>query len=152
MRHSQYRGVTRATRNPNKPWKAQICAGGKTFFIGNFADENEAAEAFDNVAFYLNCDGKLKAFKLNFPEDYRADSSPPPGDAAMRLLTKIPAALGASGRSSGAQSPDHETLRHRVGIIEETIRGMKQQHERLGDYALQQVAEIKSLLGSEEVA
>jgi hypothetical protein len=51
-KHSRFKGVSKMpdTRNLSKPWIAQIQKEGKVFRLGNFATENQAAEAYNEKA------------------------------------------------------------------------------------------------------
>jgi hypothetical protein len=47
---SKYKGVSKDTRNPKNPWKAQIQYNKKKYAIGNYRTEEEAAKAYDDRA------------------------------------------------------------------------------------------------------
>lgn len=46
---SKFKGVVRNDRNPNRPWRAQICENRKCISIGTFKTEIEAAQAYDKT-------------------------------------------------------------------------------------------------------
>jgi hypothetical protein len=60
---SKYKGVTFDRRSKNKKWRAVLCADGKFIRLGYFADEVEAARAYDRAA--LKYKGEFAV--LNFP-------------------------------------------------------------------------------------
>jgi hypothetical protein len=68
------RQVFRITR----PWRAQLRAFGKLFYLGAYETEEEAARAYDNAAFYLGVRHGYKYRRLNFPGDWDSDSYIPP--------------------------------------------------------------------------
>lgn len=47
---SKYKGVSLRKRCPEKPFEAGIKVNGKTSYLGNFANEEQAARAYDNAA------------------------------------------------------------------------------------------------------
>jgi hypothetical protein len=94
----KYLGVTRNVGRENLPWKAQICFGGKTCCIGNFAGEREAAEAYDNAAFYLNSQSvRKREFALNCPDAYSREPYPPPTLRTLQILEKAQVTTEKSG-------------------------------------------------------
>jgi hypothetical protein len=73
------RRVNRITR----PWKAQLRALGKYFYLGSYETEEEAAKAFDNAAYWMGTRG-YNYRRLNFPADYETETSPPPTPETLR--------------------------------------------------------------------
>ena len=47
---SRFRGVTRNTQDPSRPWRASLVFDGRTFFLGSHATEEEAALAWNQAA------------------------------------------------------------------------------------------------------
>jgi hypothetical protein len=83
-KNSTYRGVTRAVRCESRPWRAQCAVAGKTYHLGNFETEEEAARAYDNLLYYAAKDGFSDRAGLNFPQDYASD--PPPKTNTTRRI------------------------------------------------------------------
>ncbi len=67
---SKHKGVCRGT-NPNKPWQVRIRANGKRLFLGAFASEEEAAEAYREASLRLH--GEYSYFS-SVPEALKVSS------------------------------------------------------------------------------
>lgn len=66
---SGFRGVWFFPRNPAKPWRANIQAGGRRASLGVYSTPEQAARAYDAAAIELY--GEFA--NLNFPDDHRVE-------------------------------------------------------------------------------
>ncbi len=114
---SQYTGVTEWRRNKALPWRAQITAGSKSYYLGAFGDETEAAEAYDNAAYYLNNAGCGRQRKLNFPEAYAHQSVPPPTERTLRMLADFGAEVKLGPTAKRLNASTLEGLRKMVDSL-----------------------------------
>ncbi len=87
MTETKLRGVSHVPRCVSNPWKAQATLGGITYHLGVFASRKEAAEAYDNLAYWAGLDG-FKTGGLNYPSNYQGESSPPPTEVTQRVQRK----------------------------------------------------------------
>lgn len=81
----RFKGTTFSTRRSRFPWGAQIRVDSRVFSLGFFETEEQAAEAFDNAAYWLHIAGR-QLVALNFPETYRRESTPPPEERTQEVV------------------------------------------------------------------
>jgi hypothetical protein len=93
---SRYRGVTRVQRATvgKGGFRVQISRNGINYYLGEFDDEMDAAQVWDNAIYFLNLEGGFfrPGFTpaLNFPEQYKNPAHlPAPFMATQRLLRRI---------------------------------------------------------------
>lgn len=77
-----YRGVYAYPRNPGFPWKAQIKASRRGWYLGRYATQEEAARAYDRAA--LHFFGSFA--RLNFPNELEATRARPLPRSIARAL------------------------------------------------------------------
>lgn len=68
--------------------------GRKTYHLGNFETEEEAARGYDNVLHYAGEYGFTQRTALNFPQDY-AEQPLPMTDTTRRIILDCCGRLGA---------------------------------------------------------
>lgn len=85
VQRSASKGV-RHTRYESKPWKAQLNARGHNYYLGSYATDEEAADAYDNAAYWLGLEG-YRYKGLNFPDRYKVETCPAPTETTIRVLT-----------------------------------------------------------------
>lgn len=98
LRNCRYIGVSPVKRGPRSAlgahgWQGRIRVGGKKIrYLGLFPTPEEAAQAYDNAAYYLHVAGRDK-LKLNFPDTYlgRRDS-PPMTEETVKAVEEFKAA------------------------------------------------------------
>jgi hypothetical protein len=125
MKISTYRGVTRSVRCESRQWRAQCAAAGKTYHLGNFETEEEAARCYDNLLHYLKDFGYCHPGLLNFPGEY--ESNPPPmTDTTRRVI------LDCSGRQ-GARDPKrlHKTVARCLPLLHQIAASVPELEDAL---------------------
>ncbi|MHC5539549.1 AP2/ERF family transcription factor, partial [Singulisphaera rosea] len=78
-----FRGITRNKGESPKPWRCQLCHGGKTITGGRYATAIEAARGYDALVIAHGADRS----KLNFP-----DEASPTQESTMSIKAPIPPA------------------------------------------------------------
>jgi len=147
MKASKYVGVTQGNKNL---WRSQISSHGKTFYLGEFENEEEAAKAYDNCLHALLKHGERRRVLLNFPGDWRDDgevSNPAYTDATDRVVQSLLGSGSVERAPSYSLSPT--TKAHYKDILlrhyNEDVAYRSQLSKRLIE-----TAEILSQLGHSE--
>src|SRR5258708_34903968 len=100
---STYPGVTRGNiRDEKQWWKGQICVGSKTFYLGEFETQQEAARAYDNCVHALRKAGRTRTVKLNFPDEW--DTGDKSNPSYTEVTDKVVSAFLASNQVERAPS------------------------------------------------
>lgn len=131
MKISTYRGVTRSVRCESRQWRAQCAAAGKTYHLGNFETEEDAARAYDNLIWHLRDFGFCHPGLLNFPGEYK-ESSPPMTETTRRII------LDCSGRH-GARDPQklHKAVGWCLPILRQLAAAVPELEDALAGHPTQ---------------
>jgi hypothetical protein len=91
-RTSTYLGVFKIRRrNGTERWRVKFCLKRKSYHVGEFEKEIDAALVYDNVTYYVAQEFKQTPV-LNFPKTYASvETLPAQWAATRRVLKKIKA-------------------------------------------------------------
>jgi hypothetical protein len=90
-RTSNFFGIFKITRkNGSTRWRVKFVRCGKSYHVGEFEKEIDAALVYDNVMYYVAEHFRDKKPILNFPKTYAsAETLPPQWAATKRVLRRL---------------------------------------------------------------